>query len=172
MRTLTYSALIFLLSSLSAVAEVVQTTDGRSVDLREDGTYEFVEATGPTDRELVEYGDHYFEHHQGEFGQKSVRFMPIYKNVSDRKIVGVKFTARFLNSFGEEIFKFSGDSDEPVASGKKSTANLFYNLEDNPFINGEPYDKLLPMVTNKSGSIKVALDMIAFDDGDIVKLSN
>lgn len=76
-----------------------------------------------------------------------------------------------LNAFGDEMFKFSGESDEQISPGKTSTNTLFYYFEDNQFMSGQPYDKLLPMVTNKSGNIEVSLDMIAFEGGDIIKFS-
>lgn len=172
MRILIISSLVIVGFVASALAEVVQTTDGRSVDLKDDGTYEFVESVKLSDSDFVEFTDSYFEHKRGEYGQNFIRFMPIFKNISEKRIVGVKFTARFLNSFGEEILSFSGDSDEPISPGKTSTHNLFYNFEDNQFVPAERYDKLLPMVTNKSGSIKITLDMIAFEGGEIVKLSD
>jgi hypothetical protein len=172
MRILILSSLIIVGCVTSVLAEVVQTTDGRSVDLKNDGTYEFVEPIKLSDSAFVEFKDAYFEHNAGEYGQNFVRFMPIFKNVSEKRIVGVKFTAQFLNSFGEEIFTFSGDSDESVSPNEISTHRLFYNFEDNQFISGEAYDKLLPMVTNESGKITVALDMIAFEGGEIVKLSD
>lgn len=172
MRILTVSSLAIVACALPAVAEVVQTTDGRSVDLKDNGTYEFVEAIDLSDSAFVEFKDAYFEHNRGEYGQNFVRFMPVFENIGEKRIVGVKFTAQFLNSFGDELFSFSGNSDESVSPGKTSTHNIFYNFEDNQFIAAEPYDKLLPMVTNKSGNIKITLDMIAFEGGEIVKLSD
>ncbi|MEB8388152.1 hypothetical protein OO012_13010 [Rhodobacteraceae bacterium KMM 6894] len=171
MRIFTLTSTVIMAFVLPASAEVVQTIDGRSVDLKDDGTYEFIERIGPSSSDLVEFRKAYFEHHTGQYGQKFVRFMPVYKNISKKRIVGVKFTAQFLNSFGEEIFSFSGVSDEQVPPGKTSTHKLFYNFEDNQFISGEPYDKLMPMVTNKSENISVTLDMIAFEGGEVIKLS-
>ncbi len=173
MRHFIFGALTAVALSTTVVAEIVQTTDGRTVDLREDGTYEILDTTaGQSDTDFVEFKDHFFERHAGEYGQNRVRFMPIYSNVSEKKIVGAKFEARFLNAFGDEIFSFSGELDEPVSPGKTSTHQLFYYFEDNQFIAGEPYDKLLPMVTNKTGSIEVAMTTIAFEGGEIVKFSD
>ena len=171
MRIASLSCFLMVVVSLPAVAEVVQISDGRSVDLKADGTYEFVEATKLSDGNYVEFEDAYFELKNGQFGQKFVRFIPIFKNISKKTIIGVKFTTSFLNSFGDEVFSFSGDSDEPVLPGKTSKHDLFYSFEDNQFINSEPYDKLLPMVTNKTGKIKTTLTMIAFKGGEIVKLT-
>lgn len=100
MRQLVFNLLAIVVCSFPAFAEIVRTTDGRSIELRDDGTYEFVEAGEQSDSAFVEHQDPYFIHHIGEYEQKRVRFMPIYKNASDRRIIGVKFTARFLNAFG------------------------------------------------------------------------
>lgn len=163
---------MIFLSALPAFAEIVQTTDGRSIELKNDGTYEFIESNNESDSRFVEYKDHYFSHHETKYKQNFVRFMPIFKNISGKTIVGAKFTTKFLNAFGEEIFRFSGELNEQVSPNMTSTYTLFYNFEDNQFIAGEPYDKLLPMVTNKTGNIEVTLDMIAFKGGEIVKISN
>ena len=172
MRHLGFCSVTILVCAFPALAEIVQTTDGRSLNLKDDGTYVFLENDKLSDGTFVEHQNHYFSNHESEYGQKRIRFMPIFKNVTKKKILGVKFTARFLNAFGEEIFKFSGDTDEAVLPGMTSTSNLFYYFEDNQFIPGEPYDKLLAMVTNKSGSVDVVLDSIAFEGGEIVRLSN
>jgi hypothetical protein len=163
--------LAFSLCALPALAEVVQLQDGRSVDLKDDGTYAFVETEAPSGDAYVEFQESFFTHHVGEYNQNSIRFMPVFKNVSDKKIVGMKFTATFKNPFGEEVVVFTGDSDEQVRPGTTSTHKLFYVIEDNPFIAGETYDKLLTMVQNDNGSIDLKATMIALDGGEIIDLS-
>ncbi len=171
LKYLFLSSLAIILSGSSTFAEVVQTSDGRLVDLRDDGTYAFVDAGKQTDSDFVEYREHFFTYHEAKYGRKRIRFMPMYKNIGDKRIVGVKFTAKFLNAFGDVKYVFSGELDEPVSPGKTSTSKMFYYFEDNQFSTGEPYDKLLPMVTNNSGSIEVIMNMVAFEGGDIVKFS-
>lgn len=162
--------IVLSLCCASAFAdETVRTTDGRTILLRDDGTYSASEDRAKVSVAIVEAGENFFTHSESDYGQKRVNFMPRYKNVGDKEITGVKFTARFLNAFGEEIFKVSGDSDEKVAPGKTSSTSLFYYFEDNPFIPSEPYDKLLPMVMNQSGTIDVAFDAVALSNGEIVK---
>lgn len=172
MQNILHYAFTIAILSAPAAAEIVQTKDGRRVDLRDDGTYEILEASKQSDSDFIEYGNHYFAHHAGEYGQTRVRFMPIYINTSEKMIMGAKFEARFLNAFGDEIFSFSGELDEPVQPGKTSTSNLFYYFEDNQFISGEPYDMLLPMVTNKTGNIEIKMTMMAFEGGEVIKFSD
>ena len=164
-------SLVLVAIALPAMSETVTTVDGRTLELREDGTYSFIETEKMDSAQFVEPLDHYFVHHEGEYGQKRVRFMPKFKNTSDDRIIGVKFTARFLNAFGEEVFKFSGETDEPISPGQITKNQLFYYFEDNQFMGGEPYDKLLSLVTNNSKNIEVSFDMIAFEGGQVVKLA-
>lgn len=169
MRNFSIALGIVLFSAAPVFPEVVQTTDGRSIDLREDGTYILLEEASEVSAAPVAFEEPLFQHHQDEFQQKTIRFMPIFTNTGDVTIVGTKFTAAFKNAFGEIAVTFSGDSDEALPPGKTSTAGLFYAFKDNPFIANETYDKLLPLVTNGTGSIDVKADMIAYKDGTLFK---
>ncbi|HDZ51461.1 hypothetical protein LCGC14_0112710 [marine sediment metagenome] len=171
MKTFPVLASALLACALPVFAEVVELKDGRTIDLKDDGTYEIIASEVPSGDAYVAFQESFFTHHTSEYKQKSVRFMPVYRNVGEKKIVGMKFTASFQNSFGEEIVQFKGDSDEQVQPGSTSTHKLFYVLEDNPFIAGETYDKLLPLVTNKSGRIEVKPIMIALEGGEIINLT-
>ena len=164
-------ALALSLTALPALGEVVQLQDGRSVDLIDDGTYAFVETEVPSGDAYIEFQESFFKHHLSKYDQKSVHFMPVFKNVGDQRITGLKFKAVFRNAFGEEIYTFEGDIDEQIRPGQTSAVNIFYVLEDNKFRGGEVHDKLLPMVTNKSGRIDVTATMIALEGGEIIDLS-
>lgn len=152
-----------------ATAEIIQTTDGRNIELRSDGTFEVLSTEVDPVVGYVEVLEPYFRHHEGQYGQNRVRFMPIFKNASDVTITGAKFSAVFQNAFGDEVFKFNGDSAEKIRPGKASTNDLFYYFEDNQFIAGEPYDKLLPLVTAGTAKIVVAIDALVFEDGSVKK---
>ena len=95
--------------------------------------------------------------------------MPVFKNVTDRNIIAIKFTAYFLNPFGDEIMKIDGESEEKIKPGERSKNKLFYVFEDNQFIAGETYDKLLGAVTNGTGSIKTEAKVIVFEGGDVIR---
>jgi len=168
--TLLFAAVLFT-GPLPAASELVLTTDGRSIELNDDGTYEVLDTVQFKDTDYVSHGDHYFFLHRGEYNTNRIRFMPIFTNLTDKRIVGTKFNAEFQNAFGDTIFEFSGETDESIRPGQQSSYDLFYYFEDNQFMAGQPYDKLLPMVTNDSGKILVTLQMIAFEGGEIVKIS-
>ena len=107
-------AILLALSSQNVYAETdaetVKTIDGRTITLNDDGTYKVIEAKASPSKVIVEVSSHFFKHHTSEYSQKSIRFMPVFKNVTDRNITAIKFTAHFLNPFGDEIMKIDGDS--------------------------------------------------------------
>ena len=96
--------------------------------------------------------------------------MPKFTNQSDKNIIALKFTTKFLDPFGDVTLEIKGDSEERIHPGKTSTANLFYVFKDNKFIDGENYDKLLSMVTNGTGAIKTSATAIVFEGGEVIKL--
>lgn len=168
MKSYTFAILLALFSQ-NVYAETVKTIDGRTITLNDDGTYKIIEAKASPNKTVVEVSSHLFKHHTDEYSQKTIRFMPVFKNLTDRNIVAIKFTSHFLNPFGEEIMKINGDSEEKIKPGKKSKTKLFYSFKDNEFIDGETYDKLLGAVTNGTGSIKTEAKVVVFEGGEVIK---
>jgi len=151
-----------------SLAETVTTTDGRTITLNDDGTY-VIEAKATVEIDaFVTVLEPYFERHVSQYEQQSIRFMPKFMNVSTTAIVGVRFTASFRDAFGDEVFSASGDMSERIAPNATSTANVFYVFENNRFIGGEPYDKLLPMITGGTGSVVTTVTGLAMDGGEVV----
>jgi hypothetical protein len=169
-RVIVFASLVAGVSAPQVLsAETVVTTDGRRITLNDDGTYAIEEAASDQSAEYLSFDEPFFTKYSGEYGQEQVRFMPIYTNEHDQSIVGLKFTATFRNAFGDEVFSFDGESNERVGAGNRSTANLFYYFEDNPFIGGEPYDLLSPLVINATGAIDVVPTAIVLEGGEVVR---
>jgi hypothetical protein len=168
MNSFKFVSVLALIFPMLAHAETVTTTDGRIITLNSDGTY--VIESGPTSEvdAYLTLREPFFERHVSQYQQESIRFIPMLTNLSDRAIVGVRFTSSFRDAFGDEIFSFSGDINERVAPGENSTANIFYVFQNNQFINGEPYDKLLPMVTGNTGSVVTTVTGLALDGGEVI----
>lgn len=162
------SCILILLCPAISFAETVTTTDGRTITLNADGTY-VIEANSPSDIDAYVAGlEPYFERHVSQYQQQSIRFMPKFTNVSETAIVGIRFTSSFRDAFGDEIFSFSGDISERIAPNASSTASVFYVFENNQFMGGEPYDKLLPMITGGTGSIVTVVTGLAMAGGEVV----
>ena len=98
--------------------------------------------------------------------------MPIFANETGKTIVGFRFTATFLSAFGDEVFRFSGESSERIEVGANSTAKTYYFFEDNQFIANEPYDKLKIFRASGTGKIRTTVNAVVFDDGTIVKIGD
>lgn len=167
MKIQTVAAAI-ILTAAGANAEIVTTTDGRQIDLKDDGTYSVMESTGATGIKLAEK-EPFFEHFAGEYNQNSMRFMPIVLNEAGKTVVGFKFRTTFESAFGDEIFAFEGESGEKIEPGAMSTAAAFYYFEDNQFIGDQPYDKLKIFEGSGTGKISTSVTAVVFDDGEVVK---
>ena len=163
------SAVFFLVVVDGAVAEIITATDGRKFELNADGTYRSIADSAPSAIQMEE-SKPYFMPFAGEYNQNSIRFMPIFKNLTGKIIVGFKFHAVFKSAFGDEIFAFDGESSERVVPDGMSTAASFYFFEDNQFINDEPFDRLQIFEAAGTGTIKTAVAAVVFDDGEVVKL--
>lgn len=168
MKSLIACLTISIITASSSLAETVTTTDGRTITLNEDGTYVVEENTIAASIAYLEELEYFFERHVSQYQQESIRFIPKFRNVSDKAIAGIRFTSSFRDAFGEEIFSFNGDVTELVSPGASSTSNVFYVFENNPFINGEPYDKLLPMITGGTGTVSTSVTGIAMGTGEVV----
>jgi hypothetical protein len=162
------SCILIVLCPAISFAEIVTTTDGRTITLNDDGTYT-IEASTPLDVDAYVAGlEPFFEHHVSQYQQQSIRFMPKFTNISATAIVGIRFNSSFRDAFGDEIFSFSGDMSERIAPNANSTGNVFYVFENNQFMSGEPYDKLLPMITGDTGSIITIVTGLAMAGGEVV----
>lgn len=164
-------SVVLLLAFVSgANAEIVTTTDGRKIELNTDGTYKLVE-TAPKAEIKVTEKEAYFEHFAGEYGQNSMRFMPIFLNETGKTIVGFKFNTVFKSAFGDEVFAFDGESSERIENGKLSKADTFYYFEDNQFMGDEPYDKLKIFKSSSTGVVTSVITAVVFEDGTVLKFT-
>jgi hypothetical protein len=157
------------LVAFSANAEVVTTTDGRQIELKEDGTYAVLGSGATSTKIEVTVLKPFFEHFAGEYSQNSMRFMPVLRNNTGKTIVGFKFRTEFRSAFDEVVFSFEGESGEKVPDGAASTAATFYYFDDNQFIGDEPYDKLKIFEATGTGSTATKITAVVFDDGEVLK---
>lgn len=168
---ITTSAIFVGLLTTGASAEIVTTSDGRRIDLKSDGTYVIV-GEAKASPISMDKKTPFFEPFSDEYGQNSMRFMPIFSNATGKTVVGFKFRAEFKSPFGEEVFAFDGESSERIGPGKDSTSDTFYFFKDNQFINGEPFDKLSVFHATGTGKISTTLLAVVFDDGEVIRLED
>ena len=167
---LALTALLLAAFASTASAEIIITTDGRKIELNLDGTYKLIESSPTASIKLVQQ-EPFFEFSAGEYGQKSMRFMPVLTNESGKTVTGFRFRSVFRSAFGDEVFAFNGESSERVRENGKSTAEIFYFFEDNQFISDEPFDKLSIFKDTATGTITTTVTAVVFEGGEVVKIS-
>lgn len=167
LEALTLTALLAVTAPTCGWAEIVTTLDGRQFDLKADGTYEAVDVEVAETAAISEFTA-WLKHVTDDYGRQKIHFMPRFANESDKVIVGTKFTSVFENAFGDEVLTFSGETSERVEPRQTSSALIYYVFENNQFIPDEPYDKLLPIVMNKTGKVRTEFTHIAFSDGTVI----
>jgi hypothetical protein len=165
-------AILFSALSISAAkAEVVVTTDGRQIELKDDGTFLILGESTSISIAMTEQLP-FFQHFAGEYGQNTMRFMPIFKNETGKTIVGFKFRSDFNSAFGDEVFSFEGESSEKVLNGSSSTASAYYYFEDNQFIGDQPYDKLKIFEAAGTGKISTRILAVVFEGGEVIEVGD
>lgn len=168
-RTLTVAMCLVL--PQFGLAEIATTEDGRQFLLKEDRTYEQVVGSSSKSSDYIKSLEPMFEKHVSKYQQQSIRFMPVFLNMSEKAIVGIKFSSSFRDAFGETVFQFEGDVSERISPSASSDARVFYVFENNPFMGGEPYDKLLSMISGNTGVIQTTVTKVALEDGTILDFS-
>lgn len=161
-------ALTAFISQANAFEEKVTTTDGRIIILKDNGTYKILEAVKANWQDYVQLEKSLFRNIKRDFSQV-IDYMPNFKNLTSKTIVGIEFTTQFKNVFGKLVQKLNGQMEEQIKAGKSSKNRLFYVFKNNQFIDGETYDKLLPLVTQGTGSLEVSVKTIVFEGGEVMK---
>lgn len=122
--------------------------DGRKVLLKDDGTWEFISKQGEVNNggilTLERFKKKYIpQDYKNNRYSDEVQLILFVKNNSDKEIKAWKATMAVKNAFGELLLTSnltSGASNIKPEKIEKAT----FGWEDNPFIDGEPYDKIMP----------------------------
>lgn len=164
MKAFILFSMIFFMAQPLSHANVVELKDGRKVDLKSDGTYKILNSsTNDLDSSVTKIG-RFLETHTTKYNQSSIRYMPLFKNGTEKTIIGIKFSIDFKNAFGDSILgtPFSGTTEQTIKPGSESNGQMFYKFEDNPFINNQIYDKLLPSVIGGTLEDEVEIKKIIY----------
>ncbi|MGD8327422.1 MAG: hypothetical protein PVF65_10945 [Sphingomonadales bacterium] len=151
-----------------AFEETIQTADGRIILLKDDGTYEVQYPVQQAWQDFLQERPPLFRKAHRDFSD-TIDYMPKFRNISGKEIVGIEFATEFQSAFGKTIMKLSGTAEERVYHGQSTQAEIFYTFKNNEFIDGESYDKLLPLVVQNTGKQVLIVKAIAFADGDVIQ---
>lgn len=149
-----------------ALEEEVQTADGRTILLKDDGTYEIKWPKQRAWQSFLQERAPLFRKTKRNHSD-TIDYMPNFANISGQDIVGIEFTTEFQNAFGKPILRLNGTVEERVSHRRTTTAGIFYTFKDNPYIDKQDYDKLLPLAVQKTGRQVLSITAIAFADGEV-----
>lgn len=170
--------LILLLMCASGFCEarnmVARMDEGRKVLLLDDGTWEYVneKAFSGTLPELavqaVGIWDSFLKHEKTKHGIHSVSLFIDYVNRTSLKVVGVESKVTIRDPFGNVLSEFT--KSDPVAIGPKDRLrnNITFSWKDNPFVEGEMYDRLVMVATHKTFKIDVQVKKVVFENGTVL----
>lgn len=180
-----FLSILIVLVSLTLYADVPATTDaGRKVMLKMDGTWYFAEdkpaksgqkpqLSVKTAREAVAIWDTSLQHWAQDTSisrfSNYVALAFHYQNKTERKIIGVVVHCTIRNAFGKVMYQKVFE-DEIIIKPKQRLRNTtFWTMKDNPFINGQAYDRLKMSAMNGTAKIKTKILKVVFADGTVLK---
>ncbi|MQX45743.1 hypothetical protein [Sinorhizobium medicae] len=88
------------------------------------------------------------------------------------EVVGVSHRFRILNAFGEVLHQGADNLDIRVPSGQTASSEIFYIWNNNPFIPGEVYDRLLGAVTNGTYKVEVQVQKAILANGQALQIAS
>ncbi len=92
-----------------------------------------------------------------------------FTNHYNKTIVGIEYSYKFTDVFGEILARGTGKELSKILPGKSNNINTYLYWEDNPYIDNEVYDNLWPSV--KGGNTKkiILITKVAFENGEILR---
>jgi hypothetical protein len=91
----------------------------------------------------------------------------MFKNLTDKTIVGLRGRVEVLDGFGKVAFSF-GFRDDDKIEPKTEAGRGAYNFDHNQFEDDDPYSKLYPLIEAGTAKYQVTVTNIAFADGSIL----
>jgi hypothetical protein len=97
----------------------------------------------------------------------SVVLAPVFKNVGNNTIVGLRGHLSVIDGFGKEVFGFDFRDDDKIPPAHDSGSGG-YNFEENQFEDNDPYHKMLPLIDAGSAKYNARITQIALEDGTVL----
>lgn len=110
--------------------------------------------------------------HQDEDFDRSVfnprvELHPVFRNDSDKTVVGISHRMIVRNAFGDVLVQGEDNLDIRLAPGATAKSETFYFWEDNPFIHDQPYDRLSGPVGSGTAKAEITVLKVVYSDGTI-----
>lgn len=88
-----------------------------------------------------------------------------YRNDTAKTVVGIVHGYKVTNVFGETIVTGQDNLDIRIEPHSTVASDTYYYWNDNPFITGEPYDRLAGPVSNGTWKVEDTVQKVFFADG-------
>ena len=159
----------FCIAATVSFAEIVELKDGRLLKLNKNGSYKFIDDTNEDQSHYIKLLDPKFKVTHESQDTRAVRFMPRFENVQAKTILGIKFEAKFINSFGDTVFEFSGMHEDKLHYKEYTTTQLSFSFLEMHDRSNEPFEKLYPLAALDNTNILISVNAISFADGKIIE---
>lgn len=159
----------FCIAATVSFAEIVELKDGRLLKLNKNGSYKFIDNTNEDQSHYIKVLDPKFKVTHESQDTRAVRFMPRFENVQAKTILGIKFEAKFINSFGDTVFEFSGMHEDKLHYKEYTTTQLSFSFLEMHDRSNEPFEKLYPLAVLDNTNILISVNAISFADGKIIE---
>ncbi|AUW46841.1 hypothetical protein [Rhizobium leguminosarum] len=103
--------------------------------------------------------------YQRQIYHSRVELAPTFKNTSKKTVVAIAHTLTVTDAFGDKIVDGESKLDIKIPPGKTAASETFYFWDDNPFIQGEPYDKLTGPVSTGTAKATLLVTKVIYSDG-------
>lgn len=167
------TSLVFILTTnvlaTTTVAEIVELTDGRVLKLNQNGSYKFISDDNDDHNRYIKVLAPKFKVTFESQDTRAVRFMPRFENIQAKTILGIKFAATFIDSFGDTVFEFSGLHEDKLHYKEYTTTQLSFSFLEMHDRANEPFEKLYPLTTLDNTNILISVKAISFLDGEIIE---
>lgn len=105
------------------------------------------------------------KNYQSQIFNDRIELIPSFKNSSKKTVVAIAHTVSITDAFGDKIIDGDSKLDIKIPPGKTIVSETFYTWEDNPFIQGEPYDKLSGPVSTGTAKAVLNVTEVIYSDG-------
>lgn len=118
-------------------------------------------------RDYLELKDSHFKHKKKRNNNR-IEYLPRFRNVSDDKIIEIKFTTKFFHEGETPVYQMNGKIVQNLKPNRNTSKKEFYVFPDNPFNSNDTYDQLLSL-TDAEGKIeRVFVKTIKFENGKML----
>ena len=97
----------------------------------------------------------------------SIVITPVFKNVGQKTITGLRGHLSVLDGFGTEVYGFNFRADDKLFPGHDSS-RMSYSFEHNQFSDDDPYSKMAPLISGETAKYAARITQIAFSDGTVL----